>query len=75
MKVPHHVCVAALVLAPLFPGHAAEDFKLPVPNLPASHADMGVTTDASFYVAVNGNDAWPGTEARPFATLGKAEWR
>ncbi|MDP6525427.1 MAG: right-handed parallel beta-helix repeat-containing protein [Kiritimatiellia bacterium] len=32
----------------------------------------GTTCAADFYVAPNGNDAGPGTENKPFATIGKA---
>jgi hypothetical protein len=39
---------------------------------PAFPGEVNATTQANFYVSPSGNDSNPGTQALPFATLGKA---
>ncbi len=76
--MPHHVPVAALLTRPsrragalVVLAAAGPTVLAAVTAAPASAAPRGRT----FYVAVNGNDANPGTRARPFATLWHASGR
>ena len=72
-RMQHHRALGVFLLAGSLSLACAQS---PIDELPspAASAAAGPNTSASadFYVATNGNDAWPGTLAQPFKTVDHA---